>query len=66
MSVGEIVGAVVLALFGLAFAMWARRIDKVLDLLADIRKELHTYMLDMERRVTTLEVVNHIRDRNQE
>jgi hypothetical protein len=43
------------ALFALAFAAWARRLDKALDLLEKIQEQMHIQAVRTERRITRLE-----------
>ena len=65
LSIGEAIATVMAALFALAFAAWAKRLDKALDLLEKIQLSMHQQALRTERRLTTLEQVargcgNHI------
>lgn len=65
LGVGETIATVMAALFALAFAAWAKRLDKALDLLEKIQASMHRNAVRTERRLTTLEQVarqcgNHI------
>lgn len=64
MSVGEIIGALMAGLFAIAFAAWARRLDKALDLLERIQKEMHDAAMVTERRLTRLEGIVERRGHN--
>lgn len=44
--------------FTLAFGLWARRLDKALDLLEKLQKEWYKHTLATERRLTRLEFHN--------
>lgn len=56
MEFGQIVSVVMAGLFALAFAAWARRLDKALDLLEKIQEQMHKSALKIERRLSRLEV----------
>jgi hypothetical protein len=58
MNPGEIVASVMLALFAMAFALWAKRLDKALDLLEKIQTDMHSHALTTERRLTRLEALS--------
>lgn len=55
MTPGELALTVIGALFTIAFGLWARRLDKALDLLEKIQKDTHDWALRTEHRLTTLE-----------
>lgn len=55
MSIGELISAILAGLFALAFAAWARRLDKALDLLERIQEQMHEAAIVTERRLTRLE-----------
>ncbi|CAK0777663.1 hypothetical protein CCP3SC15_580007 [Gammaproteobacteria bacterium] len=55
MTPGEIVLSLLAGLFALAFGLWARRLDKALDLLEKIQKDTHDWAIATEHRLTTLE-----------
>lgn len=57
MEPGEIVATIMLALFAMAFALWAKRLDKALDLLEKIQADVHARALTTERRLTRLEAL---------
>lgn len=56
-SAGEVIATLMAALFALAFAAWARRLDKALDLLEKIQSEMHTQAIRTERRLSNLESI---------
>lgn len=59
-TAGEIMLAIVLGLLSIAFGKWATRLDKVIESMDSIKKEVHDYILHMERRLTkTEERVRH-------
>ena len=60
MGIGEIVDAVMMALFAIAFALWAKRLDKALDVLERLQEEMHRRSLIIERRLTRLEAVRGV------
>jgi C4-dicarboxylate-specific signal transduction histidine kinase len=57
MSVGEVIAAIMAALFALAFAAWAKRLDKALDLLEKIQAAMNRQAIRIERRLTILEQI---------
>lgn len=57
MSPGEIVLATISALFAVAFGLWARRLDKALDLLERIQSDMHDWARKTEHRLTKLETM---------
>lgn len=60
MSPSEILQTVVVGLFAVAFGLWARRLDKALDLLEKIQVQMWRRAIRTERRLTHLEVKNNI------
>jgi len=67
LSVGEMIATIMAALFALAFAAWAKRLDKALDLLEKIQVSMHQQAIRTERRLTILEQIarqcgNHVPD----
>jgi len=67
LSIGETIATVMAALFALAFAAWAKRLDKALDLLERIQASMYEQAIRTERRLTILEQIakqcgNHIPD----
>lgn len=59
MSIGlaDAMITIMAALFSLAFAAWARRLDKALDLLEKIQQSQHRNELSNERRLARLEQI---------
>jgi len=57
---GEIVQVVVTSLFAIAFAAWAKRLDKALDLLEKIQASMFKQAIRTERRLVRLESKNQI------
>ena len=57
LSVGEVIATVLAALLAVAFAAWARRLDKALDLLEKIQGSMHRQSIRTERRLTRLEQI---------
>lgn len=57
MGVGEIVNAVMMALFAISFAAWAKRLDKALDMLERLQEDMHHRAIIIERRLTRLEAM---------
>lgn len=55
MTPGEVIAAIMAGLFALAFAAWARRLDKALDLLEHIQEQMHHVAIATEKRLTRLE-----------
>lgn len=55
MQWNEVLMLLVTSLFAVAFAAWAKRLDKALDLLEKLQVEMHKSALHIERRVTRLE-----------
>lgn len=55
MSIGEIVLAVFVGLFAVAFGLWARRLDKALDVLEELQTAWFKHALSMETRMTRVE-----------
>jgi AraC-like DNA-binding protein len=55
MSPGEITATIMAGLFALAFAAWAKRLDKALDLLERIQQDMHRTAMQTERRLVRLE-----------
>ena len=55
MTPGEVIAAIMAGLFALAFAAWARRLDKALDLLERIQEQMHHVAIATEKRLTRLE-----------
>jgi C4-dicarboxylate-specific signal transduction histidine kinase len=60
LSIGEVIATVMAALFALAFAAWAKRLDKALDLLEKIQAEMHQNAIRVERRLARLEMKNNV------
>lgn len=60
MSFAEIVVAVVVGLFAIAFGAWAHRLDRALDLLERLQESMHLRAILIERRLTRLETRNNI------
>jgi len=54
-TIGEIVMSCLAALFSIAFGLWARRLDKALDLLETIQIDMHEVAVRTEHRLTKLE-----------
>jgi len=57
---GELVQVVVTSLFAIAFAAWAKRLDKALDLLEKIQASMFKQAIRTERRLVRLESKNQI------
>lgn len=57
MNVPEILQTLVVSLFAIAFGLWAKRLDKVIDLLDRIQAALYKDNIKKERRLTRLEVM---------
>lgn len=55
MTIGDIVDAIMMALFAIAFGLWARRLDKALDMLERLQQDMHERAIVIERRLTRLE-----------
>lgn len=55
MTPGEIILACISGLLVLTFGLWARRLDKALDLLESIQSSIHSWMVATEHRLTKLE-----------
>lgn len=55
MGIGEIILSVLAGLFALAFGLWARRLDKALDVLEELQTAWFKHALAMEKRVTRVE-----------
>lgn len=55
MSFGEIALSLIGGFLALAFGLWARRLDKALDLLEKIQEEMHRWARETEHRITKLE-----------
>ena len=55
MPIGEIVLSILACLFAAAFGLWAKRLDKALDLLEKIQADTHHWAIATEHRLTTLE-----------
>lgn len=60
LTVGEVIATIMAGLFALAFAAWARRLDKALDLLEKIQQEMHQNAIMVERRLARLEQKNNV------
>ena len=63
---GEIVQVVVTSLFAVAFAAWAKRLDKALDLLEKIQASMFKQAIQTERRLVRLESKNQIHHHDQD
>jgi hypothetical protein len=57
LSIGEVIATVLAALLAVAFAAWAKRLDKALDLLEKIQVQMHRQSIRTERRLTRLEQI---------
>jgi len=55
LSIAEIVVSLLLLAFAAAFGMWAKRLDKALDLLEKIQEQGHKQAILTERRLVRLE-----------
>lgn len=55
MTFGEIAATIMAGLFAVAFAAWAKRLDKALDLLEKIQEQMHKAAVVTESRLTRLE-----------
>ena len=55
LTYGEVAVTLVGILFSVAFAAWAKRLDKALDLLEKIQEQGHQQALITERRLVRLE-----------
>lgn len=54
-TMGDIALAIIGVLFSIAFGLWAKRLDKALDLLERIQQDMHQWAKDTEHRLTRLE-----------
>jgi hypothetical protein len=61
MTAGEIVLSAISVLFTIAFGLWAKRLDKALDLLEQIQKDTHDWAIRTEHRLTALETATGVR-----